>query len=188
MGAPTSSLLSEVFLEHDRIYKILIELNIKAYFRYVDDILIVYDSLETDMLSLFNKLHPNLTFTMELEDDMRTNFLDLTIHRLTDSVYASIYRKPTATDSLIYFDSCHPIEHKLAGINHLVNRIISYPIPVSQKEINISQRIINANGYQHLNITKMIKGRMLKHEINIIVKKIWLKRKSGLPLLTLVRK
>jgi hypothetical protein len=139
MGAPTSSLLSEVFLqslEHDSIYKILVELNIKAYFRYVDDILIVYDSLETDithMLSLFNKLHHNLTFTMELEDDMRINFLDLKIHRLTDSVYASIYRKPTATDSLIHFDSCHPMEHKLAGINHLVNRVISYPIPASEK-------------------------------------------------------
>jgi hypothetical protein len=50
MGAPTSSLLSEVFLqslEHDSVYKILVELNIKAYFRYVDGILIVYDSLET---------------------------------------------------------------------------------------------------------------------------------------------
>jgi hypothetical protein len=43
MGVPNSSILSGVFLqslEHNNsIYKILIELNIKAYFRYVDDIL-----------------------------------------------------------------------------------------------------------------------------------------------------
>jgi hypothetical protein len=77
MGAPTSSLLSEVFLqnlEHKRICKILV---VVAYFRYVDDILIVYDNQETDithMLSLFNNLHPNLTFTMELEEDMKINF------------------------------------------------------------------------------------------------------------------
>jgi hypothetical protein len=73
MGAPTSSLLSEVFLqslEHNSIYKILIELNIKAYFRYVVDILIIYDNQVTDIahtLSLFNNLHPNITFTKELQ-------------------------------------------------------------------------------------------------------------------------
>jgi hypothetical protein len=73
MGALTSSLLSEVFLQslkHNSIYKIIIELNIKAYFRYVDDILIIYDNQVTDIahtLSLFNNLHPNITFTMELQ-------------------------------------------------------------------------------------------------------------------------
>jgi hypothetical protein len=69
-----------------------------------------------------------------LENDLEINFLDLTIHRLIDRVHASIYRKPTASDSLIHFESCHPIEHKLAGINHLINRIITYPIPASRKE------------------------------------------------------
>jgi hypothetical protein len=88
MGAPTSSLLSEVFLqslEHNSIYNILVENKIVAYFRYVDDILIVHDNQETDiahMLLLFNNLYPNLTFTMELEEDMKINFSDLAIHRL----------------------------------------------------------------------------------------------------------
>jgi hypothetical protein len=161
-------------LEHSSIYKILTELNIKTYFRYVDDILIVYDNQVTDithMLSLFNNIHPNITFAMELEDDMKIDFLDLTIHRSHDSVYASIDRKPTASDSLIHFESCHPLEHKLAGINHLVNRIVSYPIPESEKEkeIRVSQQIINANGYQHLNIAKMVKDKMLKDENNCII-------------------
>lgn len=147
MGAPTSSLLSEVFLqslEHNSIYKILIELNIEAYIRYVDDILIVYDNQVTDiahMLSLFNNLHPNITFTMELENDLEINFLDLTIHRLIDRVHASIYRKPTASDSLIHFEPCHTVEHKLAGINHLINRIVTYPIPASKKK----KRVVLAN-------------------------------------------
>jgi hypothetical protein len=80
MGAPTSSLLSEVFLqslEHSSVYKILIEHNIISYFRYVDDILIVYDNQVTGIahtLSLFNNIHPNITFTMELEEDMKINF------------------------------------------------------------------------------------------------------------------
>jgi hypothetical protein len=74
MGAPTSSILSEVFLqnlEHNSICKILVDNKVMAYFRYVDDILIVYDKQQTDithLLSLFNNLHPKLTFTMEPED------------------------------------------------------------------------------------------------------------------------
>jgi hypothetical protein len=45
--------------------------------------LMVYDNQVTDiahMLSLFNNMHPNITFTMELEEDRKINFLDLTIH------------------------------------------------------------------------------------------------------------
>jgi hypothetical protein len=170
MGAPTSSLLPEVFLqnlEHNSICKILVENKVVAYFRYVDDILIVYDKQQTDithLLALFNNLHPKLTFTMELEEDMKVNFLDLTIHRLPAGVYVSIYRKPTASGSLIHFESCHPLEHKLAGINYLVNRIAFYPIPVweKEKEIRISQQIINSNGYQHIDIAKLVKDRLLK--------------------------
>jgi hypothetical protein len=101
---------------------------------------------------------------MELEEDMKINFLDLTIHRLPTGVYASIYRKPTASGSLIHFESCHPFEHKLAGINYLVNRIAFYPIPVQEKEIEtrISQQIINDNEYQHIDIAKLVKDRLLK--------------------------
>jgi hypothetical protein len=101
---------------------------------------------------------------MELEEDMKINFLDLTIHRLLAGVYASIYRKPTTSGSLIHFESCHPLEHKLAGIYYLVNRIAFYPIPAQEREIKtrISQQIINDNGYQHINIAKLVKDRLLK--------------------------
>jgi hypothetical protein len=52
MGAPTSSILSEDFLqnlEHNSICDILVEQKIVAYFRYVDDILIVYDKHKTNI-------------------------------------------------------------------------------------------------------------------------------------------
>jgi hypothetical protein len=52
MGAPTSCILSEVYLqnlEHNRIFKIVMEHKIVAYFRYVDDILIVCDRNRTNM-------------------------------------------------------------------------------------------------------------------------------------------
>jgi hypothetical protein len=70
MGAPTFNLFSEIylqFLEHNMIYKILIEQHIVAYFRYVDDILIVYNSEYTHIngtLSKFNQSHPTLLYSL----------------------------------------------------------------------------------------------------------------------------
>jgi hypothetical protein len=46
MGAPTSSIFSEFYLQHlesTNIYDILTNHDIEGYFRYVDDILIVYN-------------------------------------------------------------------------------------------------------------------------------------------------
>jgi hypothetical protein len=45
MGAPTSSLLSEIVLQNweHNIIRVLIENQIIGYFRYVDDIMIIYD-------------------------------------------------------------------------------------------------------------------------------------------------
>jgi hypothetical protein len=46
MGAPTSSIFSELylqFLKNSTIYNFLLNYDIKGYFRYFDDILIIYD-------------------------------------------------------------------------------------------------------------------------------------------------
>jgi hypothetical protein len=52
MGAPTSPILAEIYmqyLEHNYIYDILIHHKIITYFRYVDDILIMYNSKQIDV-------------------------------------------------------------------------------------------------------------------------------------------
>ena len=52
MGAATTSILSEVYLqyiEHTEIYNILQQHNIVGYFKYVDDILIVYNDKNTNI-------------------------------------------------------------------------------------------------------------------------------------------
>jgi hypothetical protein len=46
IGAPTSSILAETYIQHiqhTQIYPILIQQQIIAYFRYIDDILIIYN-------------------------------------------------------------------------------------------------------------------------------------------------
>lgn len=74
MGAPTS-VFSEIFLqfiEHTVIFDILIKQHVVGYFRYVDDILIIYDSKITDIknvLDNFNGMHYLQKFTLEEEND-----------------------------------------------------------------------------------------------------------------------
>ena len=94
-----------------------------GYFRYVDDLLIIYNERKTDIEELlyrFNDITPKLNFTIEKETGGNINFLDLTIHRNIDSFSIDIYRKPTYTDTIIPIDSCHPTENKYAAIRHLL--------------------------------------------------------------------
>ena len=73
MGAPTSSIFSEIYLqylENTILYDILIKHIIIGYFRYVDEILTVYNEEHTDIhrvLHLFNTAALTLSFTIEKE-------------------------------------------------------------------------------------------------------------------------
>jgi len=54
------------------------------YFRYVDDVLFIYDTNHTDVQNTvrdFNTIHPKLKFTVECKTNNQINFLDITIHR-----------------------------------------------------------------------------------------------------------
>jgi len=99
MGAPTSSILSKIYLqslENTKIFDILKEEKIIGYFRYVDDILIIYNENITDVnqvLKSFNNITPSLTFTLEEEEENKLNFLDILIIKTKDKISFDIYRK-----------------------------------------------------------------------------------------------
>jgi len=73
MGAPSSGLIAEIFLqhiEHMHLAHLTQKHRIINYCRYVDDILLIYDSTQTSIqmiLEAFNALHPKLQFTAEAE-------------------------------------------------------------------------------------------------------------------------
>ena len=75
MGAPTSSIISELFLkrlEDTHLTHLSNKHKIARYFRYVDDILIIYNSNHTDISNVsnnFNTIHHNLKFTAEAESN-----------------------------------------------------------------------------------------------------------------------
>jgi hypothetical protein len=123
MGAPTSSIFSEIylqFLENTKIYDILINTESSGIFDTVDDILIVYKDKITDihkMFDLLNDVSPTLSFTPEEEENNNINFLDISIYKNNDICF-KIFRKP-ATVHIIPYDSNHPEEHKMSTIRYL---------------------------------------------------------------------
>jgi len=90
MGAPTSSIFSEIYLqykEHTTFVDTLNQKKILGYFHYVDDILIVYDKTAIDIenvIQTFNSIHLTLTFSKEDETDNSLIFLDVTL-RITEN-------------------------------------------------------------------------------------------------------
>jgi hypothetical protein len=73
MGAPTSAILTGIYIqnmEHKQIYPMLLKHKIIGYFRYVDDILLIYNQNKTnieEILTEFNKQQPTIKFTIKKE-------------------------------------------------------------------------------------------------------------------------
>jgi hypothetical protein len=103
MGSPISGLITEIFLQNyeQHIFKNNLDSNkIIFYNRYVDDILIIYDTNHTNMNNIqdyMNKIHKEILFKATDEIDNTISFLDL-ITREQNKLSINIYRKPTTTD------------------------------------------------------------------------------------------
>ena len=99
------------------------------YFRYVADILLIFDSTHTDIQAIlieFNALHSNLNFRAEVERDHSINYLDISFQKTPNKIKTSIYRRPTITDTIIPYTSNHPTQHKYAAVKFLFNRLNAY--------------------------------------------------------------
>jgi hypothetical protein len=131
MGAPSLGLIAELFLQHTEnthLAHLSHKHRIIDYFRYVDDILLIFDPNHTDIQTIladFNAIHPNLLFTAEIEKDNTISFLDISIQKTPQKLIASIYRKPAFTNSVIPYTSNHPAQHKYAAVKFLYNRLNS---------------------------------------------------------------
>jgi hypothetical protein len=122
MGSPISGTRAEAFLQQleNTIIKHLIDDKIITFYtRYVDDILLIYDSTRTDpdgILKYVNSVHSSIQLTPTLESNNTVNFLDLSIYNQEHPpcLKLGIHRKPNTTDTTINFLSNHPHERKMA--------------------------------------------------------------------------
>ena len=123
MGSTLSNTIAEIFLQHlehthTHLKHLLDTKAINYYTRYVDDILIIYNTDHNSPENIchqINTIHPNLTFTPTYEENNTISFLDLLITRHNYTLDINIYRKPTTTDTTINYISNHPKEHKMAA-------------------------------------------------------------------------
>jgi hypothetical protein len=134
MGSPISGIIAEFYLQHlekTHIKHWLEGKEIIYYNRYVDDIIIIYDSTKTEedkIENQLNSIHQNLKFNGTEDKHNQINYLYLTIRRDKKDLTIDIYRKPTMSDVTIHFTSNNPMEHKLAAYQYMFHRAYNLPI------------------------------------------------------------
>jgi len=119
MVFPLAGIIAEIFLqslERTHFKPLLDKNHIIFYTRYIDDILIIYDTAQmnldtithyTNIINNYVELHPTP------EQNNEVSFLDLAIIRNTPHLEIDIFRKHTTTNTTISYLSNHPQEQKL---------------------------------------------------------------------------
>jgi hypothetical protein len=141
MGSPFSGAIAEIFIQHlenSHIKHLLESQSMTFYARYVDDILIIYDSLYTntnEIIQHANTIHNNLQFNPTPENVGQINFLDLMIKRNTTYLEIEIFQKPTTTNTTINYLSNHPLEQKLAAYRYYIERMLTLPLKEKHQKL-----------------------------------------------------
>ena len=96
----------------------------KIFERYVDDILrtIKAEMIETKLHAI-NGLHPNLKFTIEVEQEGRLPFLDICILDVDSHLHSTWYTKPTDTGLVMNFHALAPKRYKSSVVEGLALRV-----------------------------------------------------------------
>ena len=84
-------------------------LNTARYFRYIDDILLIYPQ-DLDLRSItdrLNNVEPSIKFIHELEYNSTVPFLDILLIRNINKLESKVYRKPTCKKDRLHFYSHH---------------------------------------------------------------------------------
>ena len=107
MGSPLSGVLAWIYLEslESGSFKYIIP-NTGHFFRYIDDILLVY-SQDLDLYSFndrLNNVEPSIKFTYEFEFNSTQPFLDILLIRNIKLEF-KVYRKPTCKNDYMHFYS-----------------------------------------------------------------------------------
>jgi len=93
--------------------------------------LIIYDGNISDVnivVQDFNRMRPQLQFTLQLENNTTLIYIDLTISRSDKELEFGIYRISVYTEAIIPFNSCHPLDHIFAALRFLSSRLKTYQL------------------------------------------------------------
>jgi hypothetical protein len=164
MGSPLGPTLANAFLCHHEIVWLNNcppQFKPVYYKRYVDDIIVFFKDKKhvKKFLRYLNSRHPNITFTIEEEENDRLPFLDIEIRRENGKLVTSVYKKNTFSGVYLNFDSYLPKQYKQGLIYSLLFRafkICSDKIKF-RKEIEKLTTILKKNSFPCFFINRCIK-------------------------------
>ena len=147
MGSPLGPVLANVFLCHlEEQYMKNCSSFPLFYRRYVDDTFAIFHDRNEAMkfFDFINELHPNITFTMEEEQNNCISFLDTEIRKKINGCFdICTHHKSTQTNLLMNFDSYVPFMYKIGLIKCLFYR--AYKICSSWISIHVEFEFIKKN-------------------------------------------
>ena len=121
MGSQPAPYLANISLSK---FEPTIKNDTKLFERYMDDILrsINRNRME-EKLAEINELHPNLKFTMEVENEGKLPFLDMCILHIGNTLASTWYCKPTDTGLIMNFHALAPTRYKRSVVEGFIHRI-----------------------------------------------------------------
>ena len=126
MGSPLGPMLANIFmcsLEHHYLSNSPSQFKPLLYCRYVDTFCLFKDKNDIDLfLNYINGIHPNINFTVEVENCSSLPFLDILVEKSNDCFNTSLFRKKTFTGLYTDFASLSPNWFKTNLINSLIYR------------------------------------------------------------------
>ena len=121
MGSPPAPLLANIWLSNREKH---LKDDAKLFERYMDDIIrSIQLHLAAQKLEQINKIHKNLKFTMEIEEDGLIPFLDMLLRRIGLYLSSTWYCKPTDTGLVMNFHALSPKRYKRSVVSGFVHRI-----------------------------------------------------------------
>jgi len=122
MGSPIFLVIANIFMHHfeeETVQKMLKKP--KDWFRYVDDTFVIWRYGRAELrkfLIFFNNQHPNIRFTMDIEENKKLSFLDVLVTKKADNTLGhQVNRKPIHTDRYLHAESHHHPAQKQSAIN-----------------------------------------------------------------------
>ena len=119
----------------------------------------VFSIIKKTAINSFLDIDPNISFTIELEQDNKISFLDTLMTWQGNDLKIDVFRKPTHTDRYLDFNSHHDLKHKISTARTLIHRAQTLPNTYTgkQDERNHITTTLKCNGYPDRIIGKFFK-------------------------------
>ena len=167
MGNTLSPILADLYMD-DYIEKKMMKVNEPGrLWRYVDDFFIITKMEEHEVQTYvkeLNKIKGKIRFTYEYEKNGTINFLDTHLTRKEDgNVGTRWFRKETAADRLLNYDSQHQQSTKVNIIRNMTTRIMETTKEKNEQKQDLDRlktMLIKSNYPRHI-IEKNIENALI---------------------------